>query len=194
MKLRQALVISLAGVLVLAGAGCKKKKPPVPAHSQPPTINPSPTPPVVDQPPPQPTPPVAEAPAPTPEPKPEPRPKKSRRTAKKPAAGTPAPAKTPATEEKPAPASQGDTTNVQITADVPANAATQRKQQIENILQATESDLKRISRPLSDSEQAMQRQARNFITQARLAMSDGDLERSYNLATKAHLISQELVK
>ena len=34
----------------------------------------------------------------------------------------------------------------------------------------------------------------NFITQSRLALGDGDLERAYNLATKANLLSQELAK
>lgn len=81
-----------------------------------------------------------------------------------------------------------------ITAEVPQNAATQRRQQTEQLLQATETNLRRINRRLSSGEESMQRQVRNFITQSRLAIQDNDLERAYNLATKANLLSQELIR
>jgi len=83
---------------------------------------------------------------------------------------------------------------VQISAEVPPPAANLRRQQTEGLLQSAEWNLKRINRSLTDGEESMQRQVRNFITQSRLALGDGDLERAYNLATKANLLSQELAK
>jgi hypothetical protein len=83
---------------------------------------------------------------------------------------------------------------VQISAEVPQPAANLRRQQTESLLQAAEWNLKRVNRTLTDGEESMQHQVRNFITQSRLALTDGDVERAYNLATKASLLSQELVK
>ena len=40
----------------------------------------------------------------------------------------------------------------------------------------------------------MVQQARVYMTQSRSAIQDGDSARAYNLAMKAHLLSDELVK
>ena len=67
-------------------------------------------------------------------------------------------------------------------------------QNTEQLLQSAEANLRRVNRQLSDPEQGMMRQIRNYIAQSRLATHDGDLERAYNLAIKANLLSNELAK
>lgn len=85
--------------------------------------------------------------------------------------------------------------NVQISADVPRDAAAQQRQETSQLLDTTETNLRKIgSHTLNDGDQATMRQIRNYITQSRLAMQDGDLERAYNLATKANLLCNEMVK
>jgi hypothetical protein len=54
--------------------------------------------------------------------------------------------------------------------------------------------LKSITRTLDADEQATVAQIRNFMTQSRTAITDNDLVRAHNLALKAHLLSDELVK
>lgn len=200
MRLGSQIVVGIMTLALLTGAACKKRTPQIPAQSHPPTIGkPGPTlPPVANQP--QPTPPTV-SPA---ESQPAPansagnNSNRTRRThAKKPAtsANTSAPASPkPGTSSKTVVDSNAGDPNVNISAEVPQGAASQRRQQTENLLQAAEANLRKVNRSLTDGEVAMQRQVRNFITQSRLAMQDGDLERSYNLATKAQLLSQELVK
>jgi hypothetical protein len=62
------------------------------------------------------------------------------------------------------------------------------------LLQSTEDNLKSITRTLDADEQATVAQIRNFMTQSRTAITDNDLVRAHNLALKAHLLSDELVK
>jgi hypothetical protein len=83
---------------------------------------------------------------------------------------------------------------VQITADVPRAAVQSQKQNTEQLLRNSEGRLSRINRNLSESEQGMLRQARNYIAQSNQALQGGDVERAYNLAVKANLLSNELVK
>lgn len=101
-----------------------------------------------------------------------------------PATTTPSP--TQGGQQKPA------ETPVQITAELPRSAA--MRQNTGQLLDATENNLKKLNRQLSDNEQATVRQIRTYILQAKAAVNDGDLERAYNLATKANLLSNELVK
>lgn len=99
----------------------------------------------------------------------------------------PQPAAPPAVPQKAAIAGEPQ---VQIVAQAPQGTA----RNTEQLRQSTEENLRRVTRQLSDSEQAMLRQARNYIAQSRLAEQDGDLERAYNLAMKANLLSGELAK
>jgi hypothetical protein len=202
MRLGRNLVLGVMVLILAAGVGCKKRKPQIPAQVTPPKINQPSVPPVASQP--LPTPPTV-----TNEP---PQPgntvpststaKKTRIRRKKSVAPvtsatadtTPAPKTgTPGTHKSGSDSTPGDT-NVQISAEVPQPAANLRRQQTESLLQAAEWNLKRVNRTLTDGEESMQHQVRNFITQSRLALTDGDVERAYNLATKASLLSQELVK
>lgn len=205
MRFGKSTVLAMAAVALLAGVGCKKKKPNLPAQTQPPTITqPEPEkPPAQGQP--EQIPPVT-PPATEPEAQPAPPTTKPKPSAhrKKPATQTPPASSDPTAKPSAAkPATNGkpvvDTTkpadnNVQISAEVPQNVATQRRQQTEDLLNTAEANLKRVTRTLTDGEQSMQRQVRNFITQSRLAIQDGDFERAYNLATKAQQLSQELAK
>jgi hypothetical protein len=200
--------LSLALVLALAFAsGCSRNKnrqtspqATVPAIAVPPTAQAGqhPAPPVQTTPPPatsaetgairQPSASQAKA-------KPKPQKNSARKTA--PAAAKQAPTAQVAPPTQPAqpspqkpPAAGSSEGQVQIAAQVPQGTA----QNTEQLLQAAEGNLRKVTRQLSDGEQAMLRQARNYITQSRSATQDGDLERAYNLAMKANLLSGELAK
>ena len=68
-------------------------------------------------------------------------------------------------------------------------------QGINQLLDATESNLKQISgRTLSAAQQDTVTQIRAYMDQARKAVDSGDGERGRNLAVKAHLLSDDLVK
>ena len=85
---------------------------------------------------------------------------------------------------------RGSEGQAQIAAQAPQGTA----QNTEQLLQTAEGNLRKVTRQLSDGEQAMLRQARTYIAQSRSASQDGDLERAYNLAMKANLLSGELAK
>jgi uncharacterized FlaG/YvyC family protein len=60
---------------------------------------------------------------------------------------------------------------------------------------ATEENLRKIAgRQLNPSQQEMVSQIKQFMEQSKTAVAAGDLERGHNLALKAHLLSDELVK
>jgi tRNA C32,U32 (ribose-2'-O)-methylase TrmJ len=86
----------------------------------------------------------------------------------------------------------GETPSGQISTG--GNNHSESRQNVEQLLQSTDSNLRSISRPLNDEERAMVEQIRNYMAQARVASTDGDLTRANNLALKAHLLSDELVK
>lgn len=81
-----------------------------------------------------------------------------------------------------------------ISPDLPKDELDSQKRATEQMLQTAEGNLRKLNRQLSDGEQNMARQVRNYITQSRLATQDGDLERAHNLAVKAQLLSAELTK
>jgi len=54
--------------------------------------------------------------------------------------------------------------------------------------------LRGLTRSLSTDEQTTLSQIRSYITQARSALKDQDLERAHNLAVKAHQLSDVLTK
>lgn len=191
MQLGRNLLLATIALALSMGTACHRRKPNVPVRAQPPTIEQPTIPPVASQP--EPTPPTAtpgeEQPVATePAPVKTKKPKRHRRPLPATTANTP-PTKPAPKAETPQP-----DTGVQITADMPQNVANERRQQTEGLLQAAEGNLKKINRTLTDGEESMQRQVRNYITQSRLAMQDGDLDRGYQLAYKAQQLSQELVK
>ncbi len=65
----------------------------------------------------------------------------------------------------------------------------------DNLLAGTESNLKQISgRTLNSVQQETVKQIHSYMDQARKAINDGDLDQGRNLAFKAHLLSDDLVK
>jgi hypothetical protein len=69
-----------------------------------------------------------------------------------------------------------------------------RRQTTEQLMNSTEANLKAIKRVLNPNEQATLQQVRSFMTQAQAAINAQDLVRAHNLAMKAHLLSDELVR
>jgi hypothetical protein len=174
--------------------GCEfRKKPKIPVQATAPSNLPQPegpkpvTPEPVQQPTVVDTTPVPEQTASATKPKPKPRKVTRKVVPAEPAPSTTAPAQTAQGGQQKPPESP-----VQITAELPRSAA--MRQNTGQLLDATESNLKKLTRQLSDNEQATVRQIRTYILQAKAAVNDGDLERAYNLATKANLLSNELVK
>ncbi|HLY99188.1 MAG TPA: hypothetical protein VKT33_09010 [Candidatus Angelobacter sp.] len=64
----------------------------------------------------------------------------------------------------------------------------------EQLLERTEANLRGIKRLLTSDEQSLATQIRDFMAQSRQATKDGELVRARNLAVKANLLSDELVK
>ena len=212
MKRHLSLIGIVALLASLSGCPFKRQAPPVPQQGQAPTVQPEPAPPPPAEPPveTQPTPPPAE-------PQPEKTettaekapPKKKPSAAKKPAtppgstqgqqqaqAAAPAPASAPTQtsklviQEGSAPSSQG-----QLAAGAGLeDSSSHNKQTTEQLLQSTQANLNSINRPLSPEEQAMVAQIKEYMKQSRDATANSDAVRARNLALKAHLLSDELVK
>jgi outer membrane biosynthesis protein TonB len=206
MRIARATVAAMLLASLLALGGCKKKKPAVPPpQAQAPTIaqpEPEAPPPVPatsepnrpqpEAPPPE-TAPVT-APAPTPKPK-----TKPHHTAKKntPPPAVEKPAENPA-EKQPSKTvvTEGSTppTAPQLSASMPHEQAVHQKLNTNQLLEATDYNVKNITRALNADEQAMLQHIRSYMQQSRDATKEGDTERAYNLALKAHLLSDELIK
>jgi len=180
---------------MLTLSGCEfRRKPKIPVQATAPTTMPQPegpkpvTPEPVQQPTVVDTTPVQQTTASETKPKPKPRRVARKIVPAEPATAPTTPGPQTATQGGPKPAEAP----VQITAELPRSAA--MRQNTGQLLDATENNLKKLNRQLSDNEQATVRQIRTYIVQAKAAVNDGDLERAYNLATKANLLSNELVK
>jgi len=66
---------------------------------------------------------------------------------------------------------------------------------IEQLTVAIDANLKKVEgRELSSNQQEMVSQIKQFMEESKKAASAGDLQRGHNLAMKAHLLSNELVK
>ena len=189
MKLGKPTLAAATLALMLAGNGCDlfHRRKATPPPSIPPNLEHQ----KIDLPQPQPAPPPAPEPAPTVQPTPEPPKQKPRRTHTPPKkVVVPAPGE----EEETTPEPAKPAPDASINAPMTSAQAEQQRQQTTSLLGSAESNLSNIHRSLSGDEQQMVAQIRNYITQSRKAMSDGDLERAHNLANKANLLSSELVK
>jgi hypothetical protein len=117
--------------------------------------------------------------------------------------------KQPGTQKLDAPAStQGDTgprktvvqngstedPKVNLSPD-PSTQALQQSEGTKQLLASSEANLKKISgRPLSASQQDTIKQVQSYMDQAKNAADAGEVQRAYNLAVKANLLSAELTK
>ena len=84
--------------------------------------------------------------------------------------------------------------NNQISTAMPHDQASDHQRTTQQLLDATDANLRGLNRALNPDERSMVEQIRAYMQQARDAVKDGDLIRAHNLALKAHLLSDELVK
>jgi len=203
MKPLRLNIAAVALVLLLGiSLGCQHKKPVLVMPQQPPaTAAPQPTPT------PEPAAQAADQPiVPAPEPTPAEQPKTAEKT--KPNHGRHAAAK------KPSPSASGEVakntppkksvvqpdktdtpTSIGQISPGPTPADTTHSQvSTDQLLQSAESNLNSITRQLSKEEEAMRTQIKEFIEQSRNATKQNDPARAHNLAVKARLLSDDLVK
>ena len=76
----------------------------------------------------------------------------------------------------------------------PDTTNTTGRRAISDLIDSTENGLNAIKRPLSSDEQKTVAQIRTFITKARDALKADDLDGARTLATKGHLLLEELTK
>jgi hypothetical protein len=71
--------------------------------------------------------------------------------------------------------------------------ASEQAKRANELIASSDANLKKISgRQLSASQEDTVKQIQSYIDQAKKAASDGDVQRAYNLAVKANLLSAEL--
>jgi hypothetical protein len=200
MKRQLSFIAVAALILALSGCPFKKKQPTVPQQGQAPTLpTPPPAPPLqVEQPAPPPplvvTPPEKAEASVKPPPKKKPSPKKAAPPA--PAQASAAPPAPPKTISKLV-IQEGSRPNSreQLAAGVGLeDSSSHSKQTTEQLLQSTQANLNSINRPLSPEEQALVAQIKDYMAQSVKATKDSDPVRAHNLALKARLLSDELVK
>lgn len=76
-----------------------------------------------------------------------------------------------------------------------AGEQAQRQRSTEQLTAATEENLKQIAgRELNPTQHEMVNQIKQFMGQSKSAIAAGDPERGHNLAEKAHLLSEDLIK
>jgi hypothetical protein len=91
----------------------------------------------------------------------------------------------------------GGTTDpvIQLAPGVSAEQASSQRQNTTQLLAATDANLKQIaSRTMNSSQQDSISQIRKYMEQAKAAEQAGDVQRAHNLASKALLLSDDLVK
>jgi outer membrane biosynthesis protein TonB len=201
MTFRRQFAVLLVALAVLLGSACQQKKPQLPAKMQAPTLAVS----VPDQIPEialPPEPPAQQQQAAVEEPPPK-KPPPKHHNSKKPAQPPVTQANAQANAQaNPAMAANRPPANpvVETPADTAIAAAVtsqqlnRQKQTTAELLDSTEKDLKGLNQSLSHDEESMLAQIKSYIAQSHKATSDGDFERAYNLAMKAHLLTDALLK
>jgi hypothetical protein len=85
-------------------------------------------------------------------------------------------------------------TKVAISPGMSDQQASQKLQKTDRLLSSTDANLKQIEpRQLSASQQDTVKQIKSYVDQAKVAASKGDVERAYTLASKANMLSADLV-
>ena len=111
----------------------------------------------------------------------------------------PAPATAPSAHPCPPPKKVvhnggSDEPSIQLVGGTAADQASQQRSTA-HLTAATEENLKQLAgHPLSANQQDMVNQINQFMDQSKAAVAAGDSARGHNLAQKAHLLSEELVK
>lgn len=82
-----------------------------------------------------------------------------------------------------------------LTPGMPNDQANYSRQTTSQVLSSTENNLKQASaRTLNSNQAAMVEQIKTFMDQANAAVNKGDFQRGHNLAVKAYLLSNDLLK
>ena len=74
------------------------------------------------------------------------------------------------------------------------SAASQAQQNTAQLLDATEQNLRSLTRSLNNDEQNTVSQIRSYIVQARNALKNQEIELAHNLAVKAHQLADGLLR
>jgi hypothetical protein len=85
--------------------------------------------------------------------------------------------------------------NAQLTPSITEEQAARQRQNTNDLLASTDASLQKLSgRQLTQDEQETVGQIRKFMQQVKEADKEGDPQRAYKLAVKAHLLSDALTK
>ncbi len=85
--------------------------------------------------------------------------------------------------------------SIQLAGGPAGSGASNQRDTANRMLEATDTNLKQIAgRELSSTDKETMNQIRQFMTQSKQAIEDGDLERARTLAWKAQTLSEDLVK
>jgi len=104
---------------------------------------------------------------------------------------------TPAGEPRKTVVHQGGASEpiAQILPGITLEEASHQRENAEQLLASTESNLKQLAaRTLNPNQQEMFVQIRHYIDGARSALKESDTQRAHTLALKAYLLSDDLVK
>jgi hypothetical protein len=114
------------------------------------------------------------------------------------------PAKHPPKHSKPDPRTPEQTTVAAATPPAPTEVSaigqltagnpSDSRYETEQVITSTERGLKDITRALTDPEQKTAGQIREFLKQARIALSAGDLDGAHTLAQKAKVLLTEIAQ
>jgi hypothetical protein len=86
-----------------------------------------------------------------------------------------------------------DEPTVDLSSGVNQQKASEQARSADELLASSDANLKKISgRQLSASQQDTVKQIQSYMDQAETAKKNGDMQRAYNLAVKANLLSAEL--
>jgi hypothetical protein len=193
MNLRRqfALLAIVAGLLL--HTGCKKKTQPLAINRQAPTLAVQVPDEIPEEPlPAEPQPTVQEATTQEPQANKPPAKHRSKKPAQPPAANQNNP--TVASNRPPATPASEAPMNPAIAAAVPSQQIIRQQQTTDQLLDSTEKNLNGLNGPRSHDEEIIVKQIRSYIGESRKATKDGDFERAYNLAVKAHLLADALIK
>jgi len=81
-----------------------------------------------------------------------------------------------------------------VAAAISSDRANKQREDTTRMVDTTENKLKGLSRQLNDEEKSMRTQIETYLQQSRKATADGDYERAFNLAKKAEVLADALIK
>lgn len=83
----------------------------------------------------------------------------------------------------------------EIAPSVPEHQAAGELKNTDRLLASTDDNLKQLSgRQLTAAQNDTVMEIKSYITQSKMAASNGDAQRAYNLARKASLLASDLLK